>query len=66
MDNPNTEPAQTPADRVTSGELTVADRQMNILRDKLRNVDRQLAAASQNNTKLVSMLETAKAEITRL
>ncbi|MCZ9884432.1 proteasome ATPase [Arthrobacter sp. B2a2-09] len=49
-----------------SGELTVAERQINILRDKLRHIDRQLAAATQNNTKLVTMLETAKAEILRL
>ncbi len=50
----------------TSSELTVAERQINILRDKLRHIDRQLAAATQNNGKLVSMLETAKAEILRL
>jgi proteasome-associated ATPase len=47
-------------------ELSVAERQINILRDKLRHIDRQLAAATQNNTKLVAMLETAKAEILRL
>ncbi|MCA4131468.1 proteasome ATPase [Arthrobacter sp. M4] len=47
-------------------EVSVAERQINILRDKLRHIDRQLAAATQNNTKLVSMLETAKAEILRL
>lgn len=49
-----------------SSELTVAERQINILRDKLRHIDRQLAAATQNNSKLVNMLETAKAEILRL
>lgn len=49
-----------------STDLTVAERQINILRDKLRHIDRQLAAATQNNSKLVSMLETAKAEILRL
>ncbi|WP_171906533.1 proteasome ATPase [Arthrobacter sp. SW1] len=48
------------------GDLTVAERQINILRDKLRHIDRQLAAATQNNSKLVTMLETAKAEIVRL
>ncbi|MBT2514775.1 proteasome ATPase [Arthrobacter sp. ISL-30] len=47
-------------------ELSVAERQINILRDKLRHIDRQLAAATQNNNKLVAMLETAKAEILRL
>ncbi|MBD8043682.1 proteasome ATPase [Arthrobacter sp. Sa2BUA2] len=41
-------------------------RQLNILRDKLRNVDRQLAALTHNNARLVAMLETAKAEIIRL
>nr|WP_231712717.1 proteasome ATPase [Arthrobacter sp. zg-Y820] len=39
---------------------------MNVLRDKLRNVDRQLAALTHNNARLVAMLETAKAEIIRL
>ena len=49
-----------------AAELNVAERQINILRDKLRHIDRQLAAATQNNAKLVAMLETAKAEILRL
>ncbi|UVJ37735.1 proteasome ATPase [Arthrobacter sp. CJ23] len=49
-----------------AGDMTVAERQINILRDKLRHIDRQLAAATQNNTKLVTMLEAAKAEILRL
>ncbi|HET6270059.1 MAG TPA: proteasome ATPase, partial [Arthrobacter sp.] len=53
-------------DRYASSELSVAERQVNILRDKLRHIDRQLAAATQNNSKLVGMLETAKAEILRL
>src|SRR6476619_3264475 len=53
-------------DRYATNELYVAERQVNILRDKLRHIDRQLAAATQNNSKLVSMLETAKAEILRL
>jgi len=37
-----------------------------VLREKLRNVDRQLAALTHNNSRLVAMLETAKAEIIRL
>src|SRR2546426_11978152 len=53
-------------DRYAANDLSVAERQVNILRDKLRHIDRQLAAATQNNSKLVSMLETAKAEILRL
>ena len=40
--------------------------QVSVLRDKLRNVDRQLAALTHNNARLVAMLETAKAEIIRL
>ena len=41
-------------------------RQLNVLRDKLRNLDRQLAALTHNNARLVAMLETARAEIVRL
>jgi proteasome-associated ATPase len=58
--------AATDGDRYAANELSVAERQVNILRDKLRHIDRQLAAATQNNSKLVGMLETAKAEILRL
>ncbi|THJ67327.1 proteasome ATPase [Arthrobacter echini] len=47
-------------------ENSVAQRQAGILRDRLRSIDRQLAAATQNNAKLVSALETARAEIVRL
>ncbi|XAS69226.1 proteasome ATPase [Micrococcaceae bacterium Sec5.7] len=66
METPNNDSGLTPAEQAAANELSVADRQVNILRDKLRHIDRQLAAATQNNTKLVSMLETAKAEILRL
>ena len=66
MENPNQDSGRTPAEQSAANDLSVADRQVNILRDKLRHIDRQLAAATQNNTKLVSMLETAKAEILRL
>uniref|UniRef100_UPI003CF58EEB hypothetical protein n=1 Tax=Campylobacter coli TaxID=195 RepID=UPI003CF58EEB len=74
METPNTDPGQTPAEDAAASagqahaasELSVAERQVNILRDKLRHIDRQLAAATQNNSKLVGMLETAKAEILRL
>uniref|UniRef100_UPI001124E86B AAA family ATPase n=2 Tax=Arthrobacter TaxID=1663 RepID=UPI001124E86B len=62
----NNDSVPTPAEQAGANELSVADRQVNILRDKLRHIDRQLAAATQNNTKLVAMLETAKAEILRL
>lgn len=48
------------------GEQAASERQLNVLRDKLRRIDRQLAAATQNNSRLVSMLESAKTEILRL
>jgi proteasome-associated ATPase len=66
METPNQDSGRTPAEQAAANELSVADRQVNVLRDKLRHIDRQLAAATQNNTKLVSMLEAAKAEILRL
>ena len=50
----------------TDGQLAVAQRQINVLRDKLRHIDRQLASATQNNSKLVSALEAARTEILRL
>jgi proteasome-associated ATPase len=49
----------------SAGDAAV-ERQLNVLRDKLRYVDRQLSAATQNNARLVTMLETAKTEIQRI
>ncbi|MGG5174194.1 proteasome ATPase [Pseudarthrobacter sp. J1763] len=49
-----------------AAQLSVADRQVNVLRDKLRSLDRQLAAATGNNSKLVATLEAARTEIQRL
>jgi proteasome-associated ATPase len=66
METPNQDSGRTPAEQSAANDLSIADRQVNILRDKLRHIDRQLAAATQNNAKLVTMLETAKAEILRL
>lgn len=66
METPNQDSGRTPAEQAAANELSAADRQVNVLRDKLRHIDRQLAAATQNNTKLVSMLEAAKTEILRL
>lgn len=66
METPNQDSGRTPAEQSSANELSAADRQINVLRDKLRHIDRQLAAATQNNSKLVSMLEAAKAEILRL
>ncbi|ALE05996.1 AAA family ATPase [Arthrobacter sp. ERGS1:01] len=48
------------------GQQAVLERQLNVLRDKARNLDRQLSSATQNNTKLVTMLQGAKAEILKL
>ncbi|MHA7282880.1 proteasome ATPase [Arthrobacter sp. TMS2-4] len=45
---------------------SAAQRQLNVLRDKLRHIDRQLGTATQNNGKLVSALEAARTEIVRL
>jgi len=45
---------------------SVRERQLNVLREKLRQVDRQLASVTQKNGRLVSMLETARSEIVRL
>jgi len=61
--NPMHEPAPTGG---ASDELTVAQRQLNVLRDKIRNLDKQLASATINNSRLVAMLEAAKSEIVRL
>ncbi len=47
-------------------QQAAVERQFNVLRDKLRNLDRQLAAVSGNNSRLVTMLETAKTEIVKL
>jgi proteasome-associated ATPase len=57
---PNPPAAELPADH------SITQRQLNVLRDKLRHIDRQLAAATQNNAKLVSALESARTEIVRL
>ncbi|MHA7293971.1 proteasome ATPase [Arthrobacter sp. HLT1-21] len=49
-----------------AGQLAATQRQLNILRDRMRTIDRQLSSAAQNNTKLVAALETARTEIVRL
>jgi proteasome-associated ATPase len=50
METPNQDSGRTPAEQSAANDLSVADRQVNILRDKLRHIDRQLAAATQNNS----------------
>ncbi|HKU12256.1 proteasome ATPase [Sinomonas sp.] len=52
--------------RAHAEQLIVLERQVNVLRDKLRAVDRQLSAATSNNTRMAEMLQTAKTEIVRL
>src|SRR5579859_4197258 len=52
--------------RSSAEQQSVLERQVNVLRDKLRAVDRQLSAATSNNTRMADMLQTAKAEIVRL
>lgn len=54
------------AARMSAEQLGVLERQVNVLRDKLRAVDRQLSAATSNNTRMAEMLQTAKTEIVRL
>ncbi|WP_294570140.1 proteasome ATPase [uncultured Arthrobacter sp.] len=49
-----------------AAENSVVQRQLNVLRDKLRYIDRQLATATQNNARLVGALEAARTEIVRL
>lgn len=68
---PSTGPAYSPAAAGTAygsapTQQAVLERQLNVLRDKARNLDRQLSAATQNNSRLVTMLETAKSEIQKL
>ena len=48
------------------GQVTAAERQLNVLRDKNRQLDRQLASAGTNNSRLVAMLERTREEIINL
>jgi proteasome-associated ATPase len=64
--NQNDEPAPAEQQDEQRDAMTVAQRQINVLRDKLRHLDKQLAAATQNNSRLVATLEAAKTEIVRL
>ncbi|GAB3540881.1 proteasome ATPase [Arthrobacter tecti] len=60
------QPEPDPTRANTDSQLAVAQRQLNVLRDKLRHIDRQLASATSNNAKLVAALENARTEIIRL
>ncbi|PQZ93915.1 proteasome ATPase [Arthrobacter sp. MYb227] len=48
------------------GQVTTAERQLNVLREKNRQLDRQLASAGTNNSRLVAMLERTREEIINL
>ena len=58
-------PAENPSGSEAK-DYAALERQFNVLRDKLRAVDKQLSAATQTNGKMTLMLQTAKAEILRL
>lgn len=71
----NPEQTQTGAESVPAfsasysagpGQQAVLERQVNVLREKARNLDRALSTATQNNSRLVTVLENAKLEIVRL
>ncbi len=53
------------AQRVTE-RLQATERQVNLLRDKNRNLDKQLAGLSGNNQRLVSLLEQTREQIINL
>jgi len=46
--------------------LQMTERQVNVLRDKNRNLDKQLAGLSGNNQRLVALLETTREQIINL
>ncbi|KWR72660.1 proteasome ATPase [Arthrobacter sp. W1] len=46
--------------------LQMTERQVNVLRDKNRNLDKQLAGISGNNKRLVALLETTREQIINL
>lgn len=46
--------------------LQMTERQVNVLRDKNRNLDKQLAGISGNNQRLVALLETTREQIINL
>ena len=46
--------------------LQMTERQVNVLRDKNRNLDKQLASISGNNQRLVALLETTREQIINL
>ncbi|MGG5751492.1 proteasome ATPase [Zafaria sp. Z1313] len=67
-DSSHHDPSQpaAPREERLAGELSLAERQLNVLREKARTLDRQLAAAGQNNSRLVAMLERTREEIVTL
>ena len=59
-------PGRTNANAQLESRLGAAERQVAVLRDKARNLDRQLATAAQNNSRLVAILERTREEIIAL
>ncbi|WP_279403119.1 hypothetical protein [Arthrobacter sp. JCM 19049] len=53
-------------DQELTERLSMTERQVNVLRDKNRNLDRQLATLSGNNQRLVAMLERTREQIVDL
>lgn len=66
----NTTPTPGPEgaqrDERLQGQLDIAERQLNVLRDKARNLDRQLGTATANNGRLTAMLERTREQIVTL
>ncbi len=66
MNEPPQQQAVPAAAEQTRRALTTAQRQVNILRDQKRALDKQLAAAGTQNQKLVRLLDATRTEITQL
>lgn len=66
----NTTPTPGPEgaqrDARLQSQLDIAERQLNVLRDKARNLDRQLGTATANNGRLTAMLERTRDQIVTL
>ncbi|GAA4659202.1 proteasome ATPase [Arthrobacter cryoconiti] len=61
-----TDPPAPGSYSAAAGAQTALERQLNVLREKTRNLDRQLASATQSNTRLTTVLESAKSQILKL
>ncbi|GAA3689731.1 proteasome ATPase [Arthrobacter ginkgonis] len=63
---PEGTPRPTERESQLENRLGAAERQVAVLRDKARTLDRQLATAAQNNGRLVGILERTREEIITL